>query len=252
MRKIFILPFEAGEKIPTYAQKQSQQSHGSQSPKSSGFNDSIHAKSSDSKESIPHIPQKAVPAVPPVPGSTKSDPDENTKQSHQSQELSNDIPPKSVPEPSYKPIMSVEDFFNNDIPLDGHSFEESPCYPIISCRPGEIPTIEKRVDNMLNENGSSPTFFHNLARSEEYTYTYNTLAPIACKFCDPHTKFVTYIEFDLVLHLHEVHGIRRVYLDTPPTPSRISSSWSDDFRIRDAINEGKEIDANIPMMDMKI
>lgn len=75
--------------------------------------------------------------------------------------------------------------------------------------------------------------------------TYNILAPIACKFCEPPTKFVTYIEFDLVLHLHEVHGIGRGYLDTPPTPSTASSSWSDDFRIRDAINEGKELGAEL-------
>lgn len=36
---------------------------------------------------------------------------------------------------------------------------------------------------MLNEDGSSPTF-HNLV-SKEDTYTYNTLTPIAFKFCEP-------------------------------------------------------------------
>lgn len=65
------------------------------------------------------------------------------------------------------------------------------------------------------------------------------LTPIACPLCE--SSFVTYIEFDLVMHLHEVHGIGRGYLDTPPTPSTPSRSWSDDFRIIDAIKEGKEL-----------
>src|SRR5215467_5234093 len=39
-----------------------------------------------------------------------------------------------------KPIVSVEDFFNDDMPLSGHSIEESPCQPIIDPRPGEIST----------------------------------------------------------------------------------------------------------------
>jgi hypothetical protein len=38
------------------------------------------------------------------------------------------------------PITSFEGFFNDDIPLEPHSFEESPCYPIIGSRPGEIST----------------------------------------------------------------------------------------------------------------
>jgi hypothetical protein len=38
------------------------------------------------------------------------------------------------------PIRSVEAFFSNDISLDGHSIESSPCYPIIGSRPGEIST----------------------------------------------------------------------------------------------------------------
>jgi hypothetical protein len=41
---------------------------------------------------------------------------------------------------SVSPIISVEDFFSNDMPLPGHSIEESPCYPLIGSRPGEIPT----------------------------------------------------------------------------------------------------------------
>jgi hypothetical protein len=65
-----------------------------------------------------------------------------------------------------------------------------------------------------------------------------TLTPIACKFCE---KFVTYIEFDLVLHLSEAHHIGRGYLDTPPMPSRPSRSWLDDYRIKGSINEGKEL-----------
>lgn len=40
----------------------------------------------------------------------------------------------------FNPIISIEDFFSNDMPLDNHSVEESPCYPIIDIKPGEIPT----------------------------------------------------------------------------------------------------------------
>jgi hypothetical protein len=39
------------------------------------------------------------------------------------------------------PIVSVEDFFNNNISLPNHSFEESPCYPIIGIRSDETSTI---------------------------------------------------------------------------------------------------------------
>jgi hypothetical protein len=73
----------------------------------------------------------------------------------------------------------------------------------------------------------------------------HSLTPIACKFCDPPTKFLTYIEFDLVLHLSEAHRIGRGYLDTPRMPSRPSRSWLADYRIRDAINEGKELGAEL-------
>jgi hypothetical protein len=31
-------------------------------------------------------------------------------------------------------IVSVEDFFNADLPLPEHSFEQSPCYPIIGSK----------------------------------------------------------------------------------------------------------------------
>lgn len=46
-----------------------------------------------------------------------------------------------IQEPS-KPITpgEVEDFFSNDIPLGGHSIEQSPCAAIIGSKPGEIPT----------------------------------------------------------------------------------------------------------------
>lgn len=77
---------------------------------------------------------------------------------------------------------------------------------------------------MLNKDGSSPTL------------TSKHLIPIVCKFCKPPDRLATYNEFDLVLHLSEVHGIGRGYLDTQPTPSTPSRSWSDDFRIRDAID----------------
>ena len=40
----------------------------------------------------------------------------------------------------FNPIVSVEDFFNNDISLlDQHSIEQSPCFPIIGSRTDEIP-----------------------------------------------------------------------------------------------------------------
>jgi hypothetical protein len=67
------------------------------------------------------------------------------------------------------------------------------------------------------------------------------LTPIACKFCKPPDRLITYNEFDLVLHLSEVHGIGRGYLDMPPTPSKPSRSWSSDYRIRDAIDSGKRL-----------
>jgi len=65
-----------------------------------------------------------------------------------------------------------------------------------------------------------------------------TLTPIICTFCG---SFVTYTELDLVLHFHESHRIGRGYLDTPPTPFTPSRSWSDDYRIRNEINEGKKL-----------
>jgi len=67
-----------------------------------------------------------------------------------------------------------------------------------------------------------------------------TLTPLVCTFCE---SFVTYIEFDLVLHLSEAHqiGRGRGYLDTPPTPYTPSRRWLDDYRIRDAISEGKAL-----------
>jgi hypothetical protein len=82
----------------------------------------------------------------------------------------------------------------------------------------------------------------------------HTLTPIACKFCE--SRYVTYIELDFILHLCEAHGIGRGYLDTPPTPSSPSSSWSDDYRIRNAINEGKELgheleDSSIERLDVE-
>jgi hypothetical protein len=58
---------------------------------------------------------------------------------------------------------------------------------------------------MLNKDGSSPTL------------TSKHLIPIVCKFCKPPDRLATYNEFDLVLHLSEVHGIGRGYLDTQST-----------------------------------
>jgi hypothetical protein len=70
----------------------------------------------------------------------------------------------------------------------------------------------------------------------------STLIPIVCKFCE---RYATYIEFDFVIHLHEAHGIGRGYLYTSPTPYTQSRSWSDDFRIRDAIIEGKKLGSEL-------
>jgi hypothetical protein len=50
---------------------------------------------------------------------------------------------ESLQEPSkesFNPIVSIEDFFSNDIPLENHSIAESPCFPILNTKPGEIPT----------------------------------------------------------------------------------------------------------------
>ena len=55
---------------------------------------------------------------------------------------------------------------------------------------------------------------------EEDVYK-NTLTPIACKFCE--SRYATYIEFDMELHLFEAHGIRSNYT------------------IRNAITEGREL-----------
>lgn len=49
-------------------------------------------------------------------------------------------PFKKPPEESFNPIISVRDFFSNDMPLNDHSLEESPCFPIINTRPGETST----------------------------------------------------------------------------------------------------------------
>lgn len=54
--------------------------------------------------------------------------------------------------------------------------------------------------------------------------TENPLRPIVCAFC---SKYVTYIEFDLELHLYETHNIRS------------------DSKIKYAINEGKELGLKI-------
>ncbi len=70
------------------------------------------------------------------------------------------------------------------------------------------------------------------------------LTPVACKYCD--SRFVTLIEFDFIIHLTRAHNIGRGWLDTPPTPSTPSKSWSSDFRIIEAIQDGvglgKELD----------
>jgi len=74
------------------------------------------------------------------------------------------------------------------------------------------------------------------------------LKPIVFIFCE---KFVTYIEFDLVLHLHEIHKLRRGYLDTPPTPYTPSRSWLSDSRTRKAITYGEVLGHNLDEDSLK-
>ncbi|MGA9153701.1 MAG: hypothetical protein WBZ36_24225, partial [Candidatus Nitrosopolaris sp.] len=64
-----------------------------------------------------------------------------------SEELEDDLDMVSekelpVQEPSKEsnPIISIEDFFRDDVPLPSHSVEESPCFHIITTKSGEIPT----------------------------------------------------------------------------------------------------------------
>lgn len=51
----------------------------------------------------------------------------------------------------------------------------------------------------------------------------NALIPIARKYCKSYTDFVTYIAFDIELHLLETYGIRS------------------NVRINESINDGKSI-----------
>ena len=107
---------------------------------------------------VPNVPRieqttnaypESVPSVPTVPMSTESNhysSNENVTtipESVQDQDNyidsdneNQDDPPQNVSD--CKPIISIEDFFSSDMPLSGHSIEESPCYPIIGFRPGEI------------------------------------------------------------------------------------------------------------------
>ncbi|MGA9151626.1 MAG: hypothetical protein WBZ36_13695 [Candidatus Nitrosopolaris sp.] len=41
---------------------------------------------------------------------------------------------------SFNPIISIQDFFSNDILLENHSIDKSPCFHIINTKPGELPT----------------------------------------------------------------------------------------------------------------
>ena len=51
------------------------------------------------------------------------------------------------------------------------------------------------------------------------------LEPICCKYCAHHTDFITYIQFDLELHLYETHNIRS------------------DLTMKDALDSGKRLGA---------
>ena len=89
-----------------------------------------------SQESVKEPP----PSTTASPGSPESPVEGFTGQTHvkdsePSQEPMIPQEPKAV-----NPIVSVENFFSNDIRLSGHSLEESPCYPIISSRTDEIST----------------------------------------------------------------------------------------------------------------
>lgn len=39
---------------------------------------------------------------------------------------------------AFDPMISIEDFYSNDMPLDTHSFHQSPCYPIIELKQDEM------------------------------------------------------------------------------------------------------------------
>jgi hypothetical protein len=122
--------------------------------KSFGFDDPIHGKptANDTQPNptnteYTYTPLDTVPTVPTVPASTKSRTVESgivptvPKSIHTNEDKD---PPGNIlerhPPKTVNPIISVEYFFSNDMPLDAHSFEESPCYPIIGSKPGEIPT----------------------------------------------------------------------------------------------------------------
>jgi hypothetical protein len=79
----------------------------------------------------------------------RTQPDEESKLRDLPEELEDDLDTVSeeewMQEQSKKsfihnPIIPIQDFFSNNIPLPGHSIEESPCYDIIGSRPGEIST----------------------------------------------------------------------------------------------------------------
>jgi hypothetical protein len=52
-------------------------------------------------------------------------------------------PYQKPPTESWNPIISLEEFFTDDLSLSSHDFEESPCFPIIDIQIGESSTDRK-------------------------------------------------------------------------------------------------------------
>jgi hypothetical protein len=144
---------QTSTKESEHSHKESEHSHKApKAPEAPGVPEAPETSVPLSTESSHYSPDETVPTVPTVPENAEPIPteeDENppmdivdirtqtpTKEPEHSQ---NALEVLYIPE-SYKSIISVEDFFSNGIPIFGldHSFEQSPCYPIIGSRSNEI------------------------------------------------------------------------------------------------------------------
>ncbi|MGA9151335.1 MAG: hypothetical protein WBZ36_12220 [Candidatus Nitrosopolaris sp.] len=88
-------------------------------------------------------------------GRTKNQPDPETQQEptlQEMDEINDDMdvvkeeeiePYQKPPIESWNPIISLEEFFTDDLSLSSHDFEESPCFPIIDIEIGEPSTDRK-------------------------------------------------------------------------------------------------------------
>jgi len=65
---------------------------------------------------------------------------------------------------TFKPIISVQDFFNNynSLPMfESHSLEQSPCRPIIGCRSDDITgDIIDKDENVVSESSYPNTIYY--------------------------------------------------------------------------------------------